>query len=102
MNVLLAVIAVLGLITLILSVYIFAIAARSFVSGDHPEPTDRLHTRALVPRDRTDRRKASPAVLFPIVINGVVIPVDRRKGLDRRKRPLLQQDSLFPRNNSAE
>lgn len=88
MNVLLAVIAVLGLTALILSVYIFSVAARSFVS-EKTDVRDAHYVRGLVPRCIHDRRTSPPAVLFPIIINGIVIPVDRRTNPDRRRRPLL-------------
>lgn len=88
MNVLLAVIAVLGITALILSVYIFAVAARSFVS-DKVDVKDGHYSEGLIPRRINDRRKSPPAALFPLIINGVVIPVDRRKHPDRRRRPLV-------------
>ena len=89
MDVLLALIAVLGFTALILSVYIFSVAARSFVS-DKVDRGDAHHAKVLMPRRIHDRRKAPPVTLFPIVINGVVIPVDRRRRYaDRRRRPLV-------------
>lgn len=90
MNALLAVMAVLGLIAVIIAAYIFAMAARYFVSDDHLEPTGNLHINGLVPRRSIDRRKAPPVTAFPLVINGIVIPVDRRKQPDRRKKSLFR------------
>lgn len=89
MNALLVVIAVLGLSALIISAYIFSVAARSFVSEEAINTDQELGARDLFPRRSSDRRKAPSPVSFPIALNGVVIPVDRRKKPDRRKRPLL-------------
>lgn len=90
MNALLAVIAVLGLAALIISAYIFAVAARSFVSGEESDMDKAIsEAQGLVPRRSNDRRKTPPPASFPITVNGVAIPEDRRKAPDRRKRPLL-------------
>lgn len=82
-------IAVLGLGALVISVYVFAVAARNFVSDDEeegelqPEPGTLASINA---RSGDDRRKAPPVLLFPATINGVLIPEDRRHLPDRRYR----------------
>lgn len=81
-------IAVLGLGALLVSVYVFTAAARNFVSDDdsrdmQPEPGVLVSINA---RSGDDRRKSTPVTLFPLTINGVVIPEDRRHLPDRRYR----------------
>ncbi len=83
-------IAVLGVGALLISVYVFAAAARNFVSDDEngegelqPEPGT---LASINSRSGDDRRKAAPVLQFPTTINGVLIPEDRRHLPDRRYR----------------
>ncbi len=85
MNTLLVTIAVLGLSALIVSAYIFAAAARTFVShhddeGLSGEPLPNLHRRS-----EEDRRRAPAPARFPILAGGQWIMEDRRRTPDRRK-----------------
>lgn len=83
MNTALTVIALLGLGALIVSVYIFAVTARQFVSEESsamaPAP------RPLVPRRGNDRRQSPDSLTFPATVNGVLIYEDRRQLPDRRR-----------------
>jgi hypothetical protein len=84
MDAVLTLVSILGLGALIISVYIFAVAARRFVSDDDYE---QYAARAdWVPRSGHDRRQNSRRVLFPITIDGKLITEDRRQGGDRRQR----------------
>ncbi|MEM1142054.1 MAG: hypothetical protein AAGI88_05660 [Pseudomonadota bacterium] len=76
-------ISILGLGALLISVYVFAAAARRFVSGSATyEPGQRIHH---APRSLTDRRQNTRPVVFPITINGELIDAERRSGIDRRQ-----------------
>jgi hypothetical protein len=93
---LLAVIAFLGLGALLISAFVFASAARRYVSGDGASPQVREHEEAAASypvrqtrwnrRSMYDRRRNSEPVRFPIIVNGQLIPADRRCGERRRNR----------------
>ena len=86
MDVVLIILGVLGLGAIVISAYVFTVAARNYVSED--ELQDKLRpdmpSRPLVPRSRTDRRSGE-MVQFPLTVNGVVISEDRRRLPDRRQ-----------------
>jgi hypothetical protein len=84
-------IAVLGLGALLISVYVFAAAARNFVSDDDENGAGELQPEpgiltSINARSGDDRRKAGSVLMFPTTINGVLIPEDRRHLPDRRYR----------------
>ena len=87
MDVVLIILGVLGLGAIIISVYVFTVSARNYVSSDEQgrrrvqAPPARKH---LVQRRATDRRSGKQ-VVFPLTVNGVVVPEDRRHLPDRRK-----------------
>jgi len=86
MDVILIILGVLGLGAIVISTYVFTVAARSYVSEDKRLSGDRVgevtpHT--FVPRNPRDRRSARP-VTFPLTVNGILIAHDRRSGADRR------------------
>ncbi len=87
MDMLLTVIAVLGLGALVISVAIFTLAARRYVSEDESShmslvaDTGRDHLH----RTREDRRQSPPPQVFPITVNGELVPEDRRRLPDRRQ-----------------
>lgn len=87
MNMVLTIIAVLGLGALLISVVIFTMAARRYVSDEDSEPLGLVGDsgRDYQPRNREDRRQAPPPSIFPITINGELIPEDRRQAPDRRQ-----------------
>lgn len=84
MDIILTIIAVLGLGALLISVFIFAIAARRFVSDEAIPDTASGSTATYKPRTREDRRQQAAPHVFPININGRTIAYDRRTGADRR------------------
>ena len=90
MDTLLSVIGLLGLGALIISAYIFASAAKRYVSGESLQAemdamdSDLSPYRHWADRSKNDRRKNSEEVEFPLAVNGKVIEFDRRKG-DRRR-----------------
>lgn len=84
MDTILTIIAVLGLGALLISAFIFAMAARRFVSDDHHSEAHRPVLSGYKPRTREDRRQNPAPKLFPVTINGRYIAEDRRAGGDRR------------------
>lgn len=86
MDVILIILGVLGVGAIVISAYVFTVAARNYVSSDIPTPQSvggPPHQDSLVIRDPRDRRRGVPAK-FPMTVNSVVITRDRRKSPDRR------------------
>lgn len=95
MKTILYVLAAIGVVLVILALYVFLVAARTFVSeSDRPPSRDRedsggtvthLQTRAAQDRRRNpDRRRFTGQALFPLVdSNGLLVEADRRM-FDRR------------------
>ena len=85
MEAILTLVGLLGLGALLISLYVFAVAARKFVSDDE-RSRDRHATAARsiqdgwIPRNRDDRRQNRTRVQFPLRVNGQLILHDRRKG----------------------
>lgn len=88
MDVVLIILGVLGLGAIIIAAYVFTVAARNYVSAEdnHRRQTENGApiARHAVPRSPTDRRSGR-TVQFPLSVNGVVIPEERRHLPDRRK-----------------
>ncbi len=88
MDTVLIVLGVLGLGAIVISAYVFTVAARTYVSAEedvHRRPAKLNDSgKPWVNRATGDRRSGKP-VQFPLTINGVVIPEDRRRLPDRRK-----------------
>jgi hypothetical protein len=87
MDLILAFVGLLGIVAIVIAAYIFTVAARTYVSDD--DRRQRRNTASGVPRpyvrrSATDRRSGQP-VTFPLTVNGVLIPSDRRRLPDRRK-----------------
>ncbi|MHA7816415.1 MAG: hypothetical protein ACX93N_08065 [Pseudohaliea sp.] len=78
MDTILTLVSVLGLGALIISVYIFAVAARRFVTED--DYGSEASRDEWVERSGRDRRQNTGPVLFPITVNGELITEDRRRG----------------------
>jgi hypothetical protein len=98
-DILLTIIAVLGLGALMIAIWVFVSAARRFVTGEDMEeemralksdlsPYNTNHDAAVkrhwVPRSGSERRVRNNVVDFPTVINGEFVPSDRRQQPDRR------------------
>jgi hypothetical protein len=86
MDVILIILGVMGFGAIIISTYVFMVAARNYVSDDqrpfrgNPRESGQ---HAMVERSPTDRRKGNP-VTFPLAVNGILIAQDRRVLPDRR------------------
>jgi len=88
MDVVLIILGVLGLGAIIIAAYVFTVAARNYVSNEHKHhakdtpfsPTTRQRTL----RSPTDRRSGRP-VVFPLNVNGVLVPQERRHLPERRQ-----------------
>ena len=89
MNTVLIILGVLGLGAIVISAYVFAAAARKYVSHNHDEnqETHAPPSRApIVQRSSTDRRSSSgESIVFPLTVNSVLIQQDRRIQPDRRQ-----------------
>lgn len=82
MDTVLLIIGIFGLGIVLVSAYVFTVAARTYVSDDRMAPNG-VHARPQAPRSERDRRRGDP-VKFPLIVNGVVIHEDRRRQPDRR------------------
>ena len=86
MDIVLIILGILGLGAIVISAYVFAAAARKYVSHNHDEntktyaPPSKAH---FIQRRPTDRRSNKP-IAFPLTVNSVVIQQDRRHQPDRR------------------
>ncbi|MFT4825452.1 MAG: hypothetical protein ACJAUG_003717 [Halioglobus sp.] len=86
MNTVLLILGVLGLGAVIISAYVFTVAARNYVSedvegDDNISPTSPSSKYIL--RGQSDRRQIL-VDSFPIALNGLMVEEDRRKLSDRR------------------
>ena len=86
MDTVLLIIGVLGLGAIVIAAYVFVVASRNYVSeSDLPEqkaPTPAT-SRSFIDRNVRDRREVSRSD-FPMTVNGMLIPVERRIMPDRR------------------
>ena len=85
MDVVLIILGILGFGAIVISSYVFTVAARNYVS-DERQRTKRNPgevTPHFVTRSPTDRRCGRP-VTFPLAVNGILIANDRRLLPDRR------------------
>lgn len=87
MDVILIILGVMGFGAIVISTYVFMVAARNYVSDDE-QPfgghAEKPSGRAFVERSPADRRQGNP-VTFPLAVNGILIEQDRRVLPDRRK-----------------
>ncbi len=86
MDVVLIILGALGLGAIVISTYVFTVAARSYVSEDsrrYGGHTGEITPHTPVPRNPLDRRGVRP-VTFPLTVNGILITNDRRSLPDRR------------------
>lgn len=86
MDVVLVIVGLLGLGAVVISIYVFTVAARTYVSDDHLHRRrnsngNQPHYRAV--RSSSDRRSNRP-VTFPLTVNSILIANDRRTLPDRR------------------
>lgn len=86
MDVLLIILGVLGFGAVVISTYVFTVAARTYVSDDHRRyrsPSPQTSPSSMVVRNPVDRRSGRP-VTFPLTVNGILIANDRRSHEERR------------------
>jgi len=87
MEVVLITLGIIGFGAIVIAAYVFTVAARTYVSSEDQHFLD-LRADAsrddFVKRDPVDRRRSSSPSQFPMIINSVVIPRDRRKTPERR------------------
>ena len=86
MDVILITLGVMGLGAIVISTYVFTVAARNYVSDDDRRSrfTDPKQSRERIARDPMDRRSGRP-VTFPLTVNSILITNDRRSLHDRRQ-----------------
>ena len=87
MDTLLIILGVIGFGAIVISAYVFTVAARHYVSDDEIDfSSNKLDPdKEIIPRSLQDRRRGLP-VTFPLQLNGVLIPRDRRHTPERRVR----------------
>jgi len=90
MDVLLTIIGILGLGALLIAAWVFASAAKRYISGESLQREIQAMESDLTPYRRwtereEDRRRNDQAVEFPLTLNGVVVEEDRRGKPDRRR-----------------
>jgi len=85
MDVVLIILGVLGFGAIVIAAYVFTVAARNYVSAEdnrqrqvHVPPAG----KRLIIRKPNDRRSGKP-VEFPLTVNGILIPQERRHLPDR-------------------
>ncbi|MAT91608.1 MAG: hypothetical protein CME59_03315 [Halioglobus sp.] len=84
MDVVLITLGVLGIGAIIVSAYVFMVAARNYVSDETaPRGPDGHPLRQRV--ERGGDRRSGEAVSFPLMVNGILIEKDRRVLPDRRQ-----------------
>ena len=86
MDVVLIILGALGFGAVLISTYVFTVAARNYVSEDSGRYGDRAGEagpHALTPRNPLDRR-GGRSVTFPLTVNGLLITSDRRSLAERR------------------
>ena len=86
MDVLLIIMGTMGFIAILVSTYVFIVAARNYVSDDQMpflNKSQAINRRSRVERNPADRRNGRH-VTFPLTVNGILIPNDRRYLSDRR------------------
>ena len=86
MDVLLIIMGTMGFMAILVSTYVFIMAARNYVSDDQTpflNKSQAINRRLRVERNPADRRNGRQ-VTFPLTVNGILIPNDRRFMSDRR------------------
>ena len=86
MDVVLIILGILGFGAIMISAFIFTVAARNYVSDDQRKDrrNSPLAKHQMVVRRPSDRRVGQP-VTFPLTVNGMLIPHDRRHTPERRR-----------------
>lgn len=82
MDAVLIILGIMGCGAIVVSAYVFTVAARNYVSEEDRRYGSR-HPAHFVERNPVDRRSGRP-VTFPLTVNGILIAHDRRVLPDRR------------------
>ena len=83
MDAVLIILGIMGFGAIIVSAYVFTVAARNYVSEDNRRYGRGPAPYHMVERSEVDRRSGRP-VTFPLTVNGILISHDRRALPDRR------------------
>jgi hypothetical protein len=86
MDVVLIILGILGFGAIVISAYVFTVAARNYVSDEAEHGSDQPQSPArdgFVMRTGRDRRRGV-TVQFPITVNNVVVTRERRQSPERR------------------
>ena len=87
MDIVLIIIGVLGFGAIVVSAYVFTVAARNYVSADEKHrrrETPRQPEKPYIERSGMDRRSGQ-LVQFPLALDGMLILEDRRRIPERRR-----------------
>ena len=94
MNTILLILGILGLGAVAIAVYVFTVAARSYVSDDQAESVVNIEAAEMpprtsyAPRSNQDRRQFTGNLSFPLSLpDGKVVEFDRRQRAERRAAP---------------
>lgn len=86
MQVVLYLLGGMGVVALCLATFVFAVSARTYVTGGYPEESagrNRRDPHYFKKRSGRDRRRRARHD-FPFCVNGVWLEEERRSGRDRR------------------
>ncbi len=85
MDTILLILGVLGFGAIVISIYVFMVAARNYVSNtrEHEKLDGISVEKGFIERSLSDRRRNS-RLDFPMTVNGMLIPMERRSTLERR------------------
>ena len=88
MDTILLILGILGFGAIVISIYVFTVAARNYVSDTHENENqdDTSAEENFIERSSTDRRE-NFRFDFPMTVSGMLIPMERRITLDRRCAP---------------
>ncbi len=79
MDTLLLILGAIGLVAIVISAYVFTVAARNYVSEDESDGgAGEMQER------RREERRSGVQVTFPLSINGMELTRDRRRNAERR------------------
>jgi hypothetical protein len=86
MDTVLLVLGILGFGAVVIAAYVFTVAARNYVSeSDRAEKSDAARSRNKILTERSLRERRQLVQLeFPVTVNGILIPNDRRILPNRR------------------
>jgi len=86
MDVVLIVLGVLGFGAIVISAYVFTVSARNYVSADEENQRKRRVNSSGKPwvMRASRERRSGKTVQFPLTVNSILIPEDRRHQPDRR------------------